>query len=182
MSPADAPLDGRTDGKMRHPPLDDAIADQVINRPSERRTTYRARRHVGAPLRGRGPSRRPGTRCGHSALPRLPPTSFAFLKDESADCGVTPELDHEQESEALRSELTTAQRTAEMRFAIDPGFVHHSRVEAVIGQRGMDLINRETQTLPDLPEWMRQVPSTTSIRAYWWRSAKRSACPRSANY
>src|SRR4051794_25434484 len=75
----------------------------------------------------------------------------------SAECAVTPELDHERESESLRSELTTGQRTAKMRFAIDPGFVHHSRVEAVVAQPGMDLINREIQALPDLPEWMRHV-------------------------
>jgi hypothetical protein len=44
---------------------------------------------------------------------------------------MTEGIDREHESEVLRTELSPEQRAADMRLAIDPGFVHHSRIESL---------------------------------------------------
>jgi hypothetical protein len=67
-------------------------------------------------------------------------------------------MDHAAESATLRSELTAAQRTAKMRMAIDPGFVHHRKIETVLGPPGMEFVNRAIREVPaNAPEHMRQL-------------------------
>jgi hypothetical protein len=63
----------------------------------------------------------------------------------------------EDESLALRIDLTSEQRLADGYLAIDPGLVHHRKIEAVVGQRGMALIDRQINELPDMPDWQRTV-------------------------
>jgi hypothetical protein len=64
--------------------------------------------------------------------------------------------DYASESEHLRNDLTSEQRTADVRLTIDAGFVHHSRVEALVGAEGMGRIDAAVAALPSLPEGIRQ--------------------------
>lgn len=67
-------------------------------------------------------------------------------------------MDHREQSDALRKELSGEQRTAEGLFlTIDPGFVHRRKIETILGPRGMELIDRQIHELPDVPEWTREV-------------------------
>jgi hypothetical protein len=67
-------------------------------------------------------------------------------------------VDHSEQSDALRKELSGKQRTAEGLFlTIDPGFVHRRKIETILGPPGMELIDRHIQELPDLPEALREV-------------------------
>lgn len=57
-----------------------------------------------------------------------------------------------------RKLLTPEQRACPLQLSIDPGFVHHRKIEAVVQKSGMDAIDRAISQLPpDLPEWMKAV-------------------------
>lgn len=56
----------------------------------------------------------------------------------------------------LRESLTPAQRTADMRLTIDPGFVHHRKIETLVGPKGMALVDRDIARLPELPDGLRR--------------------------
>ena len=66
-------------------------------------------------------------------------------------------MDHHEHSGALRAELSSEQRLAEGYLGIDPGFVHQRKIEAVVGPKGMAIIDRQINELPDLPDWQRAV-------------------------
>jgi hypothetical protein len=66
-------------------------------------------------------------------------------------------MDLEYEVTSLRIELNSRQRTANMRLAVDPGFVHYRKMQTLLGPRGMGIIDEAIANLPDLPRWMRQV-------------------------
>lgn len=55
----------------------------------------------------------------------------------------------------LRVDLTPEQRSADMRLSIDPGFVHHRKIETVIGAEGMKFVDRAIAGLPALPDGLR---------------------------
>ncbi|MBC8551804.1 MAG: hypothetical protein H8D23_19320 [Candidatus Brocadiales bacterium] len=57
----------------------------------------------------------------------------------------------------FRDLLTSEQRATNMDLVIDPGFVHHRKVQTIIEQKGMDLIDNTIMKLPDLPDWERKV-------------------------
>jgi hypothetical protein len=57
----------------------------------------------------------------------------------------------------IREELTSAQRSTPLKLTIDPGFVHHRRIETILGSPGMSLIDRLITSLPIIPEWQREV-------------------------
>lgn len=57
-----------------------------------------------------------------------------------------------------RKLLTPEQRACPLQLSIDPGFVHHRKIEAVVQKPGMDAIDKAIAQLPpDLPEWMKTV-------------------------
>jgi hypothetical protein len=70
---------------------------------------------------------------------------------------VKSSVTHEEQSLALRNYLTSEQRLAEGYLGIDPGWVHHRKIEAVVGSGGMAIIDRQIKELPDLPDWQRSV-------------------------
>lgn len=58
---------------------------------------------------------------------------------------------------SIRADLTREQRVAPLIHTIDPGFVHHGKIEAIVGTVGMQVIDDAINRLPDLPEWQRNV-------------------------
>lgn len=56
---------------------------------------------------------------------------------------------------SIRDSLTRAQRCEDLAFTIDPGFVHRRKIETIIGDTGVALIDEMIAAGPrDLPEWM----------------------------
>jgi hypothetical protein len=57
----------------------------------------------------------------------------------------------------IREKLTPTQRATELRLTIDPGFVHHRKVQTIIGHEGMIVVDRLIAELPELPAWQKEV-------------------------
>ena len=55
----------------------------------------------------------------------------------------------------MRTELSPEQRTVDMCLSIDLGFVHHRKIQTLLGQDGMKYIDEAINQLPDQPDWMR---------------------------
>lgn len=53
--------------------------------------------------------------------------------------------------------LTSEQRAADLGLFIDPSFVHHRKVQTIIGPAGMQHVDEEISQLPSLPEGQRSV-------------------------
>ncbi len=50
------------------------------------------------------------------------------------------------------------QRAAELEHTIDPGFVHHRKIETILSHKGMEVIDKLISALPDgLPDWQKAV-------------------------
>jgi len=60
-------------------------------------------------------------------------------------------------SSRIREKLTPAQRATPLEPYIDPGFVHHRKIETILGPSGMRIIDDLIRQLPELPEWQRPV-------------------------
>ncbi len=58
-------------------------------------------------------------------------------------------------TDPYRSTLTPTQRAERLNFTIDPGFVHHRRIETILGAAPMKWIDEQIQNLPELPDWVR---------------------------
>lgn len=56
-----------------------------------------------------------------------------------------------------RTNLTPAQRSTPLNHTIDPGFVHHRKIQTILGPPGMEIIDNAIRALPDLPEWQKRV-------------------------
>ena len=56
----------------------------------------------------------------------------------------------------IRDELTPDQRALPLLHYIDPGFVHHRRIQTIIGREAMVPIDEAIRNLPDLPDWQRE--------------------------
>ena len=41
----------------------------------------------------------------------------------------------------IREKLTPSQRATPLRHTIDPGFVHHSKIQTILGPQGMSVID-----------------------------------------
>ncbi|HZR20694.1 MAG TPA: hypothetical protein VFE51_25665 [Verrucomicrobiae bacterium] len=55
-----------------------------------------------------------------------------------------------------RTILTPEQRACPLQLSIDPGFIHHRKIEAIVQKPGMDIIDNAISKLPhDLPEWVK---------------------------
>ncbi|MEJ2745194.1 MAG: hypothetical protein P8123_05850 [bacterium] len=58
----------------------------------------------------------------------------------------------------LRTRLTPEQRTEQLSLTIDPGFVHHRKIQTIIGSAGMNFIDEGIRQLPaTLPDWTKDV-------------------------
>ena len=58
----------------------------------------------------------------------------------------------------FRNDHTSAWRAGNVRHTIDPGFVHFRKIETILGENGMKVIDDQIRKLPgDLPEWQRKV-------------------------
>lgn len=57
----------------------------------------------------------------------------------------------------FRTSLTSKQRATELSLQIDPGFVHHRTIQALIGEPGMAAIDAAISRLPETDEWLRSV-------------------------
>jgi hypothetical protein len=65
-------------------------------------------------------------------------------------------MDSEEQALDLRTELSPEQRTADMRLSIDPGFVHHRKIQTLLGPTGMQYIDEAINQLPEQPDWIRE--------------------------
>jgi len=65
-------------------------------------------------------------------------------------------MDQEEQATHLRTDFTPEQRSADMRLTIDPGFVHHRKIQTVIGAAGMTFVDKAVDDLPALPEGLRK--------------------------
>jgi hypothetical protein len=57
----------------------------------------------------------------------------------------------------LRERLSPEQRALPLIHTIDPGFVHHRRIEAIIVPAAMKHVDQAIKELPELPDWQRRV-------------------------
>lgn len=68
------------------------------------------------------------------------------------------EIDYERESEQFRRDHTTAERVTDARMVVDPGFVHHRKIQALVGPAGIEIINSTIDKIPkDAPEYVRKL-------------------------
>lgn len=56
-----------------------------------------------------------------------------------------------------RKDRTPQWRAGIVRHAIDPGFIHHRKIETILGAPGMAIIDEQIRNLPEIPEWQRRV-------------------------
>jgi hypothetical protein len=49
----------------------------------------------------------------------------------------------------IRNTLTPSQRALSLKLTIDPGFVHHRKVQTILGPEGMSVIDKQIAQLPD---------------------------------
>ena len=59
--------------------------------------------------------------------------------------------------DTFREWLNPAQRAVPLIHTIDPGFVHHRRIETILGSVGMKYVDAFIRQLPELPEWQKRV-------------------------
>ena len=59
--------------------------------------------------------------------------------------------------DSFHTYTTAESRALDLRLTIDPGFVHKRRIQTVIGDGGISVIDKMIADLPDAPEWMREV-------------------------
>lgn len=58
-------------------------------------------------------------------------------------------MDYEEIAAHLRTEFSTDQRAADMQLSIDPGFVHHRKIQTLLGTDGMVYVDRAIAKLGD---------------------------------
>ncbi len=58
---------------------------------------------------------------------------------------------------STRKTLTIEERSLPLENTIDPGFVHKRKIETILGEKGMHLVDEAINNLPDLPEWQKIV-------------------------
>ena len=63
---------------------------------------------------------------------------------------------HEENGVSIRDRLRPPQRAIEPQFTIDPGLVHHRRIQSIVSQRVMELLEARIRMIPDMPEGLRR--------------------------
>ncbi len=58
---------------------------------------------------------------------------------------------------SYRSRTSEELRTLDLRLTIDPGFVHRRRIQTVIGDGGISVVDDMIKNLPSVPDWEREV-------------------------
>ena len=61
------------------------------------------------------------------------------------------------DTRTFRTELSSESRTFPLGLTIDPGFVHHRKIQALLGVGVMTSVDAAINGLPDLPEYVRVV-------------------------
>lgn len=56
----------------------------------------------------------------------------------------------------LRTDLTREQRCLPLPMTIDPGFVHQNKIQLILGDKGMAIIDEGIARIPDMPEGLRR--------------------------
>lgn len=57
----------------------------------------------------------------------------------------------------IRENLTSTQRATDLDLIIDPGFVHHRKIQTILGKTLMNSVDAAIHRLPDMPEWQKEV-------------------------
>lgn len=57
----------------------------------------------------------------------------------------------------IRADLSTEQRSRELIHIIDPGFVNRRKIETLLGEKGMEIIDHLIKQLPQMADWQREV-------------------------
>jgi len=57
----------------------------------------------------------------------------------------------------IREKLTIEQRSRDLLHTIDPGFVNRRKIEMLLGEKSMKIIDHLTSQLPQLADWQREV-------------------------
>jgi hypothetical protein len=65
-------------------------------------------------------------------------------------------MNQDELAAGLRSGLTPEQRSADMQLSIDPGFVHHRKIQTIIGADAMRFVDQAIAKLPPLPDGLRR--------------------------
>lgn len=58
---------------------------------------------------------------------------------------------------SIRDYLSSDQRLLPLQATIDPGFVHRRRIQTMLGQAGMDIVDECIRRIPHTPEWEREI-------------------------
>lgn len=67
-------------------------------------------------------------------------------------------MDYAQESKTFRAQHSTRERTADARLGVDPGFVHHRKIQALLPPKAMGAINVLLTGIPaDAPDFVRRL-------------------------
>jgi len=57
---------------------------------------------------------------------------------------------------SIRESLSSEQRSLDLELTIDPGFVHHRKIETILGNDGIAVIHNAINKIPDsVPEWQK---------------------------
>jgi hypothetical protein len=67
------------------------------------------------------------------------------------------QIKEKQMSDSIREKLTREQRALPLLHYIDPGFVHHRRIQTILGPEAMKPIDEKINQIPDIPKWQREV-------------------------
>ena len=57
----------------------------------------------------------------------------------------------------IRDSLSIEERSLPLEHTIDPGFVHQRKIQTIIGDGGMNIIDQAISRLPDLPAWEKEL-------------------------
>ena len=58
---------------------------------------------------------------------------------------------------SIRDALTSEQRATPLIHTIDPGFVHHRKIETFLGPSNMTILDERIKSLPEMPDWQQRV-------------------------
>src|SRR5712691_3249106 len=63
----------------------------------------------------------------------------------------------DSQAQSIRTELSSESRATLLDLSVDPGFVHHRKIQALVGREGMRVIDQMINELPDLPDFQRRL-------------------------
>ena len=81
-------------------------------------------------------------------------------------------IEADERQTAIRNMLTIEQRVANGTLSIDPGFVNHRKIETLLGEPGMQVVNHMIRDLPNMPDGSRRCASIISTQEFFLGFAK----------